>query len=47
MDAQDTRSLPDNAYEPLEEGRVYKPLVPPEKNLPQATPRSVGWGLFF
>ncbi|MFA5141027.1 MAG: oligopeptide transporter, OPT family [Elusimicrobiota bacterium] len=46
-DAPDTRSLPDNAYEPLEEGQVYKPLVPPEKDLPQCTARSVGWGLFF
>ena len=28
MDAPDTKSLPDNAYEPLKPGEVYQPIVP-------------------
>jgi putative OPT family oligopeptide transporter len=47
LDAPDTRSLPANAYTPLPEGEVYRPLVPPAAHLPEATARSVGWGLFL
>src|SRR5512139_2213075 len=47
MDAPDTRSLPPNAYTPLAAGEAYRPVVPPEATMPQATVRSIGWGLFL
>jgi putative OPT family oligopeptide transporter len=47
MDAPDTRSLPANAYTPLPPGQVYEPLVPASAQLPEATRRSVLWGLFL
>ncbi|HBL15326.1 MAG: oligopeptide transporter, OPT family [Elusimicrobia bacterium GWA2_69_24] len=47
MDAAEPRSLPDNAYEPLKPGESYQPLVPADKKVPEATLRSVGFGLFF
>jgi putative OPT family oligopeptide transporter len=47
MDAPDTKSLPDNAYEPLAPGEVYKPVVPAKAVLPEATFRSVAWGIFL
>jgi putative OPT family oligopeptide transporter len=45
MDAPDTKSLPPNAYQPLAAGEVYRPVVPASASLPEATWRSVGWGL--
>jgi putative OPT family oligopeptide transporter len=45
--AVDTKSLPENAYTPLEPGTAYRPLVPPSATLHEVTPRSVGWGLLF
>ncbi len=45
MDAPDTRSLPKNAYTPLAEGEEYLPVVPAATRLPEATWRSVAWGL--
>ena len=47
MDASDTRSLPANAYTPLPSGEAYRPVVPPKASLPEATGRSIGWGLFL
>ncbi len=47
MDAPDTTSLPENAYEPLKPGEVYKPIVPAATKFPEATGVSVFWGLFF
>jgi len=47
MDAPDTKSLPDNAYEPLKPGEVYQPIVPAAAKFPEATKVSVLWGLFF
>ena len=47
MDAPDTKSLPDNAYEPLKPGEVYRPIVPAAVKFPEATGVSVFWGLFF
>jgi putative OPT family oligopeptide transporter len=47
MDAPDTRSLPANAYIPLPPRETYRPLVPPAARLPEATGRSVGWGLLL
>jgi len=47
MDAPDTRSLPENAYKTLSAGEAYKPVVPAQSRLPEATGRSVVWGLFL
>ncbi len=47
MDALDTRSLPENAYKTLPAGEAYKPVVPAKAHLPEATGRSVVWGLFL
>jgi putative OPT family oligopeptide transporter len=47
MESSQTKSLPDNAYEPLKPGETYRPMVPPSVQAPQATWRSVGWGLVF
>lgn len=46
-DATATKSLPENAYLPLKPGEVYQPVVPAAVDLPQATWRAVGWGLFL
>jgi putative OPT family oligopeptide transporter len=45
--ASETQSLPENAYRPLKPGEEYKPVVAPTTILPEATPRSVLWGLFL
>jgi len=47
MDAPDTKSLPENAYEPLKPGEVYKPVVPAGTKFPEATGVSIFWGLLF
>jgi len=47
MDAPDTSSLPDNAYQPLAPGEAYRPIVPAATVTEEATVRSVGWGLFL
>ena len=47
MDESEPRSLPENAYQPLPPGVEYQPVVPASKRLPEATARSVGWGLFL
>src|SRR5215831_16895061 len=47
MDAPETHSLPENAYRPLAPGEVYRPIVPAAAQLPEATPRAIGWGLFL
>jgi putative OPT family oligopeptide transporter len=48
MDAHETKkSLPANAYVPLVPGESYEPVVPASVDQPQATWRSVGWGLFL
>jgi putative OPT family oligopeptide transporter len=47
MEAPDTKSLPENAYKPLAPGEAYAPPVPASARLPEATARSVGWGLFL
>jgi putative OPT family oligopeptide transporter len=40
-------TLPENAYRPLKGNEVYYPLVPADKPLPEITPYSVMWGLFY
>src|SRR5262250_972783 len=47
MEAPDTRSLPENAYKTLAPGEEYQPVVPARAQLPEATGRSVFWGLFL
>jgi putative OPT family oligopeptide transporter len=47
MDAPDTRSLPANAYTPLPPGESYRPVVPATATPPEATPRSVVWGVLL
>jgi putative OPT family oligopeptide transporter len=43
----ETRSLPGNAYTPLARGEHYLPVIPAPARLPEATWRSVSWGVFF
>jgi putative OPT family oligopeptide transporter len=47
MEAPDARSLPENAYRPLEPGEEYRPVIAPSSSPPEVTARSVGWGLFL
>ena len=47
MDAPESKSLPDNAYRPLAPGETYQPVVPPTAAPPEATGRSIAWGLFL
>ncbi len=47
MEPAEPKSLPENAYRPLMPGEVYRPAVDPSAQLPEATARSVGWGLFL
>ena len=47
MEAVETKSLPENAYEELKPGEVYRPLVETEAVLPETTPRAIAWGLFL
>ncbi len=47
MDAPDTRSLPENAYQPLRPGEAYQPLVPAAEAPPELTVRSVAWGVLL
>ncbi len=47
MDASESKSLPESAYRPLQPGEVYRPVVPAEASPPEATLRSVLWGLFL
>jgi putative OPT family oligopeptide transporter len=44
MEAE-TKSLPENAYVPLADNEVYTPVVPPEANIAETTPRSITWGI--
>ncbi len=39
--------LPENAYRKLAEGEEYKPVVPADAPLPEATPYSLLWGMFY
>ena len=47
MSEIETKSLPENAYQPLKPGEAYPPIVPATANLPELTPRSIGWGVSF
>ncbi len=41
------RGLPSNAYRKLDPGEEYTPVVPADKFLPEITPYSLFWGLFY
>ena len=41
------RNLPDNAYNKLEEGEQYVPVVPADRIVPELTGYSLFWGLVF
>lgn len=43
----ETKSLPENAYQPLKPGESYPPIVPAEAKVPELTPRSISWGVLF
>ena len=40
-------ALPENAYQPLAAGEIYRPIVPAGMITEETTVRSVGWGLFL
>jgi putative OPT family oligopeptide transporter len=43
----ESKSLPANAYHPLEKNETYCPLVPAEAQVPELTARSIWWGVFL
>ncbi len=47
MPESSSRSLPENAYTPLESGGRYDPVVPPAAAVPELTGRSIFWGVFL
>src|SRR5581483_4786514 len=47
MAAAATKSLPENAYQPLKSGESYPPIVAPEARVPELTTRSIGWGILL
>src|SRR5512141_3389880 len=47
MDAAEPKSLPENAYQTLPPGEIYRPVVPPQEAPPEVTRRSLVWGLLF
>jgi putative OPT family oligopeptide transporter len=42
-----TKSLPENAYLPLQPGETYQPIVPAAVNAPEVTGWSLSWGIFL
>ena len=47
MSEVETTSLSTKAYEPLQPGEAYPPLIASESKIPELSWRSVGWGVFF
>ena len=47
MEAAETKSLPQNAYVTLAAGENYEPMVLPQEQPPETTPRAIAWGLFL
>jgi len=43
----ETKSLPENAYQPLKPGESYPPIVRPEAKVPELTLRSISWGVLL
>ena len=47
MQSVETKSLPENAYQPLQPGETYQSVIPAAASLPEVTFRSVFWGILF
>src|SRR5690242_8245677 len=47
MSEVQTESLSTKAYEPLQAGEAYPPLISAESKVPELTARSIGWGVLF
>ena len=47
MTQLETKSLPENAYQPMADGETYLPIVPADAAPPELTPRSILWGITF
>jgi putative OPT family oligopeptide transporter len=47
VESVETKSLPENAYQPLSPGESYRPVVPAGASIPEVTWRSVLWGTFL
>src|ERR1035441_8359608 len=43
----ETKSLPENAYQPLKPGELYPPIVAATAHVPELTTRSIGWGILL
>jgi len=44
MEEEKITGLPENASRELADGEEYKPLLSPDKIVPEVNFRSVGWG---
>ena len=44
---QETKSLPENAYQPLQRGESYTPIIQAPMHAPELTARAILWGVFF
>jgi len=47
MSEIESKSLPENAYQPLKPGESYQPIVPAAARQPEITLRSIFWGILF
>lgn len=47
MSAVETKTLPENAYQPLHPGELYPPIISAEMKVPELTLRSIGWGILL
>jgi putative OPT family oligopeptide transporter len=47
MSETETKSLPENAYTPLEPGETYTPIVQAQMHAPEMTSRAILWGIVF
>jgi len=47
MTQLETKSLPENAYQPMADGEIYLPIVPADAAPPELTSRSILWGITF
>lgn len=47
MNEIETKSLPENAYRPLNHGELYPPIISADEKPPELTARSILWGTAF
>ena len=43
----ETKALPENAYQPLQPGESYTPIIQAPMHAPELTARAILWGIFF